>query len=146
VTSGLSPSDHIKLKCFFSISEMQNLEETKGNSPPTVTVLRIRSTVMVQDLRAKIAGRLSADLGFLGENVVLPPRNGDPEPPAPPPYPPSQRAVHGIFGEKFLEGCKKVLISRIAESSGVTPHVLVEAVCMNSVEVRLKPIKAHHTS
>ncbi len=33
---------------------MQNLEEEKGNSPPTVTVLRIRSTVMVQDLRAKI--------------------------------------------------------------------------------------------
>ena len=81
----------------------------------------------------------------MGENVVLPPRNGDSEPPAPAPYPPSLRAVDDIFGEKFLDSCEELLIGRVTESSGMAPHVLVEALGTNSVEVWLKPIKAHHT-
>jgi hypothetical protein len=55
------------------------------------------------------------------------------------------RPVDGLLREESLEGCDELVIGRVAESGGVAPHVLEEALRANSVEVGLKPIKAHHT-
>lgn len=85
----------------FSFEFQMNLSCTTGKeSPPTVTMPRRRSMVITHPFLANTAGRLSACLGFLGENDVFPP-NGD-RPPAAQPPSPDEPTVSACSTRNFL--------------------------------------------